>query len=125
MSQGKTINNSLHVISAMPPYQTKSFEEIRLEDYTGSAVTQPAASTSGFGSTFGATNNPNFSPAKSTFGAPQGGALATGGFGGNKGFMTANKPSGFGAGGFGQTQNQFQVRFRLNPTMTLSLFRNR
>jgi hypothetical protein len=33
--QGKNIAHAIHVITAMPPYQNKSFEEIRLEDYTG------------------------------------------------------------------------------------------
>jgi hypothetical protein len=35
--EGRKFNNSIHVISAMPAYQDKSFEEIRLEDYTGAA----------------------------------------------------------------------------------------
>jgi hypothetical protein len=101
----------------MPPYQNKSFEEIRLEDYTGAAVTQPNITTATTAPGFGNSPN-NFSPAKTTFGASTGGfgATATGGFGGNKGFMSGAgmgaKPAGFG--GFGQTQNQFQVSLLLS-----------
>lgn len=109
----------LHSITAMQPYQTKSFEELRFEDYgqgnkgTGGA-TQPGA-TGGFG-TFGApaaapTGGLFGSAAPAAFGAPAPSPGAFGAFGSSPapapfgspapapGAFGAPAPSGFGSSG--------------------------
>ncbi|KAL3620732.1 hypothetical protein CASFOL_035644 [Castilleja foliolosa] len=82
---GKKCTEKLESISAMPVYETKSHEELRLEDYEllrnkGSSNTpfgpkpEPAPSIFGFGSSHSATGSTN----SSIFGVPNPSSFATG-----------------------------------------------
>ncbi|KAK5173971.1 uncharacterized protein LTR77_001050 [Saxophila tyrrhenica] len=116
---GASTSSAYQSITMQPPYNGKSFEELRVEDYAqgrrfGNSNGQAGSfgQSTGFGG-FGANNNNTSTAGGGLFGGNNTATAGGGGFGSNTGgFGSTNTGGGFGStnntggGLFGSTQNK-------------------